>query len=378
MKLIYLCGSLEEGRDGVGDYTRTLAVQMNKLGHSVCCISIHDSFTSEGECNSVISQPYLLEMVRIYRFSQRTDWYTRLRTIRRILQTFKPDWASLQYVPYSFGQNGIPLQFTSLCSLLRGPWKWHFMFHELWIDGGNSLKKSTISNSQKFLIRATERILQPSITTTTINRYASMLAEANIYSRILRLHSNISVPSNGKPLPIRKDSWIFLFFGSLDHKWPTEPFFSYIESARCSSGAKQCIFLKLGRSSENSKTIWNNISKNDNKRMYPAFSFVDIGEKCEAEVSDWLMKSSFGISMAPLQWIGKSGSVAAMIDHGLPVIVPNYDVSFDDSPLESFPFANQLIRIDQSLPAKIQELKKSPLRNSVAQAAEYQIDLLSI
>src|SRR6201995_2483307 len=52
---------------------------------------------------------------------------------------------------------------------------------------------------------------------------------------------------------------------------------------------------------------------------------VVVGEKEPAELSRLLQTLDFGIGTHPWALLGKSGAVAAMLDHGLPVIVPRDD-----------------------------------------------------
>ena len=47
MRIVFLCGSLEQGRDGVGDYTRKLAGQLIRCGHNVVAVSLNDNYIKE-------------------------------------------------------------------------------------------------------------------------------------------------------------------------------------------------------------------------------------------------------------------------------------------------------------------------------------------
>jgi hypothetical protein len=40
MRIVFLCFSLEPGRDGVGDYTRALAGELIRPGHEVCAVAM--------------------------------------------------------------------------------------------------------------------------------------------------------------------------------------------------------------------------------------------------------------------------------------------------------------------------------------------------
>jgi hypothetical protein len=53
--------------------------------------------------------------------------------------------------------------------------------------------------------------------------------------------------------------------------------------------------------------------------------FGKLGEQSAADISQLLQNADFGIATSPWQLIGKSGSAAAMLDHGLPVIVNRDD-----------------------------------------------------
>ena len=42
MKFAFICGSLEPGRNGVGDYTRRLAGELAAQGHECLLVSLND------------------------------------------------------------------------------------------------------------------------------------------------------------------------------------------------------------------------------------------------------------------------------------------------------------------------------------------------
>ena len=44
MKLVFICGSLEPGKDGVGDYVYILARELIDLGHTCLLIALNDQF----------------------------------------------------------------------------------------------------------------------------------------------------------------------------------------------------------------------------------------------------------------------------------------------------------------------------------------------
>ena len=47
MKIIFLCGSLEPGRDGVGDYVLLLSGELVRQGHQASIIALNDVYLQE-------------------------------------------------------------------------------------------------------------------------------------------------------------------------------------------------------------------------------------------------------------------------------------------------------------------------------------------
>ncbi|HYF50971.1 MAG TPA: hypothetical protein VEJ63_16275, partial [Planctomycetota bacterium] len=89
-----------------------------------------------------------------------------------------------------------------------------------------------------------------------------------------------------------------------------------------------------------------------------------------AEIAACFQKCHFGISTTPLEILGKSASVAAMLEHGLPVIVNRIEpqiqktVKFD---LETDP---QVLPIDDTLPERMIELPRWPKTSRMKPAAD--------
>lgn len=48
MKLLFLCTSLEPGRDGVGDYVRLLAEACIEAGHECRLLALNDEHLAKG------------------------------------------------------------------------------------------------------------------------------------------------------------------------------------------------------------------------------------------------------------------------------------------------------------------------------------------
>ena len=375
---MFICGSLEPGKDGVGDYTLRLVEAIAGLGHQASCVAINDRHLSDNFCYTEAFSSPEHKSVQIYRFSSHVAWKHRLRELRRLAQLYEPDWISIQYVPYAFSKKGLSFRFTAGLRKILGAWNWHIMFHELWIGRKSGIKDMAISLTQEALIKSLIRTTAPQVVHTNTQHYQSLLRRNGTESEILSLHGNIPVkiPNNEASSPESND-WIFVFFGSLDVKWQPLPFFSLVEEARVISEKKSCRFICLGRIGDEGKSVWHSISSPSVRAQFPYFQFDALGEQSVGEVSAWLHSASFGISMAPIQWIGKSSSVAAMIEHGLPVIVPAYEVSSVKSAIVSVSFLHQLLFIDSQLPYALCRSRKFPPRENVTLTARALLDSLN-
>ena len=57
MKIAFITSCLEPGKDGVGDYTRSLAAESSRNGHEVCLLALNDRHVDrERECTAVESR----------------------------------------------------------------------------------------------------------------------------------------------------------------------------------------------------------------------------------------------------------------------------------------------------------------------------------
>jgi glycosyltransferase involved in cell wall biosynthesis len=142
-------------------------------------------------------------------------------------------------------------------------------------------------------------------------------------------------------------------FGSLHPIWPAEPLFSYLREAGALNNRKIEIISigKLGPGEQ----LWKQLQSQNSG----AIQFLKLGQRSTNDVSAVMQASDFGLATSPWELIGKSSSVAAMLQHGLPVIVNRDDVHFRRT-TDSDLFDPLLIKMDSQLPTRIAGLSKRP------------------
>jgi hypothetical protein len=121
-------------------------------------------------------------------------------------------------------------------------------------------------------------------------------------------------------LPTKRSGseWIFVLFGSINRDWRPDQLLEQIEVARQVHGIQSCRFISVGNIGDYGSKLWDSFQD----LSFPAFEFLRLGLLSAEDVSEQLQMADFGICVvAPSLLIEKSSSVAAMLAHGLPVII---------------------------------------------------------
>jgi hypothetical protein len=148
---------------------------------------------------------------------------------------------------------------------------------------------------------------------------------------------------------------------------------TYLESAARKAGKKICLILS-GRTGTYGDEIWQKMQRDYGSRC----AFLNLGEQPAELLSALLQSADFGIAASPWQLIGKSGTVAAMLDHGLPVVVTRDDFHPFQKSTEP-PSSDPLVhRCDDRIEAKlVAGLPKRPPQARVDRIAAQLCDKLA-
>ena len=311
MRILFICGSLEPGRNGVGDYTRHLACELIRQGHSAAAISLNDNF---------LNTPYYgnqeLEKVQmpVLRMPSTKVSKKCIRQIKEWVDEFNPEWISLQYVPFSFHPKGLPFGLWSILMPLGEGRRWHFMFHELWVGTSTNCSLSHVlwGGLQRAISLSLLSKANPSPIHTNTRLYQAILEKHGCRAELLQLFSNIPVKGERQLQSGNDRNVSIVTFGRLHSEAPVEEFAEQAGSFARQKGVTLTLTI-VGRSGPE-KERWSSAWKKT------GLEIELLGELPPAAISQILAKSTFGISTTPLSHIEKSGAVAAMREHGLPVL----------------------------------------------------------
>jgi len=266
-------------------------------------------------------------------------WKDRLARAREALEAFDPDWVSLQFVPYGFHPKGIAWCLAGGLKAVIGARPFQIMFHELWIGFGAAapLKQRLVGWLQRHCIFRMIRMLKPRVVHTSNATYARLLKGGGVTARELPLFGNIPVrqmdstpemPAQLLEAGIPADPtgrngwWLALFFGTLHPEWKPQPLTDLLLRAAKRTGRRLCM-VSAGRLGAFGEELWEKMRRESG----PEITFVKCGEQTCEEISTLLQIADFGVAVTPWELMGKSGSAAAMLDHGLPILFTRDDPS---------------------------------------------------
>ncbi len=329
MKIAFLTSCLEPNYDGVGDYTRALALECNRFKYPSRIFALKDRFIDTAE----ISRREMDEQsgLTTIRYHNVFDGNANNKFMRD-LADWNPEWVSLQFVGYGFHPKGIVFTISDKLKKAIDGRKLHIMLHEIWI--GDSVeygwKDRAIGYFQKRSIVKLIRKIRPRIISTSNPVFRYLLNRNGINAEELPIFGNIQIVAN----PIYEETYRLLnyngfkieankrekyvlagFFGTIHPGWNPDVVFGQLLKT-WKKLKKIPIIISMGRMGERGANIWNYLNKHYCKNIH----FINVGEQSSGSISTIMQTLDFGITTTPLALAGKSGSVAAMVDHGLPVL----------------------------------------------------------
>ena len=224
MNILFICGCLEPGKDGVGDYTRLLA-KATQPEHDAHIIALNDT------CTSTVSEQGQ-DGVATTRIPSQFTWRQKANAAKAIVKHLKPDIVSLQFVSYSYAKHGIVRGFARRIKAMIGQRPLHIMFHEIWIGahGNAPLKDRIIGTIQRFFIKRMIRRLKPVCIHTHAQPFMERLQCIFPATKQLPLFANIQPTDTEKAWAIallkqrlenrsRNECLLFGIFGNAPPQW---------------------------------------------------------------------------------------------------------------------------------------------------------------
>lgn len=321
MNIVFVCGSLEPGKDGVGDYTRRLACGLKRLGHQVMLVAVNDRHCKEWFTGVQYAEEVVIPVTRVPATMHADE---KLRRLKKVISNFNPQWLSLQFVPFAFNDKGLFFGLANFLVKLGEGCSWHVMFHELWVgmEKESPAKHLWWGMLQKRLITSLLNKLKPAAIHTQASLYLLQLQKMGFQASHLPLFSNIPVNPPGSALTTatgddasaKKVS--FVLFAAIHQGAPAESFARDVAAYGKAAGIKFKLVI-VGRCGAG-QNAWAKAWADEGMEVSV------LGEQPAQRLSEIFFTASAGISTTPYALAEKSGAVAAMQEHGLPVICVSY------------------------------------------------------
>lgn len=326
IRIAIICGSLEPGRDGVGDYTSTLATALRKLGVTVALLALSDRHISVplAPDNNTLRLPTKMPVTERYRLA------------KDAIERWAPDWISLQFVSWDFGWKGILGEQSRLLVELTRRSSLHIMFHETWIGDGpefiprriSRIKRFILGRLQKLSIAIFVRKARPSLINTSNKIYQRQLAQIGVTASQLIMFGSIQLATDaswdhftrlvsekaGLTLPQDRSTAILVgVFGAI-RQCPIE---ATLRSIFASAKGRRVIIICLGVAGPHAPSI-----VNEWKISVPGIEIVMLGPLSPNDLSVSFQQLDGALSLHLASVIGKSSAAAALLEHGVPIICP--------------------------------------------------------
>jgi len=375
MKITCLCGSLDPGRDGVGDYTRRLAEATAARGHTLQLISLNDPVTTGPADEGAL---------RIVRFRSALALSDERARALQTIAAFEPDVVSLQFVPFAFHARGLNRELLPFLEAATPSARLQVMFHELWLGEKPGLpwKHRVLGFLQRRQILRLLRHLRPGRIHTSNALYREALKRRGVEAEVLPLFGNIPILDSARadrvaetlldPYPPAPTERLLLFPFSQPADWAWPPMLEKLAAAARSADVSLRL-IQVGGNAEAGRH-WPGIAARAEEL---GWTCRRLGPRGAEEISALMQRADLGVSAAHPGLAEKSGAVVAMREHGLEVFCTGA------LPESRYPVAASAGKgllpptIDpQALAAKLAEPVRHPPSSRLSAVAQAWVDAL--
>ncbi|MBK8475424.1 MAG: hypothetical protein IPL39_03715 [Opitutaceae bacterium] len=208
------------------------------------------------------------------------------------------------------------------------------MFHELWVglNRHDRLVNRLHGLLQRRAILGLHRTLRPQLVHAQAPVYVATLASEGIAATRLPLFGNLPLaPGDRRTTQLQllsehapqlaPEQVLFAgWFGTVHPEWDGPELLARVAAAAHGSG-RHLVLLALGRTGAGGAALLSHLQQHP----LPGCTVVAAGETSAPDASRLLSALDFALTANPVALVPKSGTVAACLDHGLPVLVSRHD-----------------------------------------------------
>jgi hypothetical protein len=345
MRIALIAGSAEPGRDGIGDHARFLAAELHRRGHTAWVLAINDSHVEEpGSSKSLVGETEVTAL----RIPAKTSSFRRFTLARAALDNAEAEAVLYDFSPTQYDKRGLIWPVARDMAQLAYGRKRAMLVHEysLGSEQNAGLKRRLWGRAQGYGFRRFTRSINGLRIATTNALYARLLERDGYSASIVPLYGNIPV------LPPPAENWCHArlreagiepmgtrgfycagFFGGLYGGAELAPAMAMLLDAAKAADGRLAI-LSVGYLGA-TEALW----REWQGKFADEAVFLALGQRAADEVSAYIHGLDLGLNTVSQVLAGKSGSLAAFLDHGLPTLMLNDHDRFDLLPntIEALP-----------------------------------------
>jgi hypothetical protein len=330
MSLVIVVGGCEPTQDGIGDHSRRVAADLIRRGMPTSILGLADQKITDGPQRETQVEDGV--EVEVLRLPSHTPFVQRVIEGRRFIDEVGGRHALFAFAPYQFDMRGVVSRaLVELPELVTGLTS-SILFHETWIgeEETSGLWTRLVGFTQRRLIQMLVHDLKPVRVYSTNPLYRRMLEAYDIRSEMVPHCGNVPVQDTDASAWLPHDlaeAGVAMGPHGLDDIYMIGLFGSLYASLQLPRLLP--IFETVGRRMGRKPVIANIGIMNDRqqwadwKRVYgQRFGMLDLGPTSTLRISQFINSLDLAVTTTTLAQFGKSGTAAAFMEHGVPVLIP--------------------------------------------------------
>lgn len=322
LDLVFLTAGAEPGADGIGDYVRGIAYQLSKLGYRIGWVAWRDPGVQAADTR--VDKGLIL-----LRLPARATELERRERFVAWWHLHRAPVLSWQMAPYGFHPRGLLATQGAWLRRQMGPTACLQLFvHEIWLGAKREspLRERLVGISQYQSWRRLLKVAEPAQIDTQATPYQHLLQRLSGKPvGLVPLCGNVPVipqPRRSPEAPFRAG-----FFGTLHEPWDETWLFDQLRAIGQQVG-KPVEVMTAGRMGLDGERRWARWREQPPQGL----RFVRWPGSEPTSISAYLWQLDLGLTTTPLALLEKSGTVAAMREHGRRIGVLRDDVTFAGVP----------------------------------------------
>lgn len=331
MSLVIVVGGLEPTQDGIGDHSRRVASALTKRGIPTSILALSDGRVTDGPLRARQSDDGV--DIDTLRLPGSIPFPERVVQGRRFIDEIGARHALFGFAPYQFDMRGVVSRaLVELPEMVKGLTS-SILFHETWIgeEETSGMWTRLVGFTQRRLIQMLVHDLKPVVCYSTNPLYRRMLDAYDIRTVMIPHCGNVPVQDTDAAdwLPQAladggvalgpnglRDVYLIGMFGSLYEMLELPRLLPIFDTVGRRKG-KRPLIANIGIIGTRPEwKAW--------QRVYgPQYGLVDLGPASTLRISQFINSVDLGMTSTVLAQFGKSGTGAAFVEHGVPVLIPS-------------------------------------------------------